>query len=128
MAEQMVLTDVQTLHGRGEELGRDQTYRAQFDVATARGVAELAVLVELCLPFVKVGGRFLAQKSTNCDQEVASANLHISKLGGEIAQIATVEVPNTGNPTCVIVIEKIAPTPPEFPRRWAKITRDMKKG
>lgn len=112
-----------TVHGRAEEYGLDPAYREQFDFATARAVADLRLLSELCLPFVRVGGRFLAMKSTDCGAEVEQALPAIEKLGGKPVGFHDYAIPHTDVSHRVVVIEKVAPTPPGYPRRWAKIQK-----
>ncbi|MFI3249568.1 MAG: 16S rRNA (guanine(527)-N(7))-methyltransferase RsmG [Eubacteriales bacterium] len=117
------LHGITTLHGRGEEVAHDHEYRESFDVATARGVAELRILAEICLPLVKVGGVFLAQKGRDCAHEIEGASDIIEKVGGAQAEL----VPISGGETAIVVIRKISKTPDNYPRRWASITRAPKK-
>lgn len=111
------------LHGRAEELGKTPELREQFDIATARAVADLRMLCELCLPFVKVGGVFLAMKAQDCQTEVDGAGRCISLLGGKLLPAYTYQVPGTDLVRRVIRVEKIAPTPEKYPRRFAKIQK-----
>ncbi len=112
-----------TVHGRAEEFGRDPEYREQFDVATARAVADLRMLCELCLPFVKVGGVFLAMKAGDCREELDAAGRCITLLGGRLMKPYRYTIPGTDLTHQVIRIEKIAPTPEKYPRRFAKIQK-----
>ena len=91
---------------------------------TARAVAELRVLCELCLPFVKVGGQFLAMKSTGSDRELAEAAHAIKLLGGRVAGIHDYLIPGTDVKHRLVVIEKLAPTLKGYPRRWAKMQKE----
>lgn len=93
--------------------------REQFDIATSRAVARLNVLAELCLPFVRVGGYFLAMKGAAAQEELAEAKRALSVLGGSFERIAEYEI--DGVTHRVIVVRKIRPTPPAYPRRFAKI-------
>ena len=111
------------VHGRAEEYGLDKDFRQQFDFATARAVADLRLLCEMCLPFVKVGGRFLAMKSVECGDELEQASSAIEKLGGRFAGCHDYTVPHTGVTHRVVVIEKISDTPAGYPRRWAKMQK-----
>ena len=117
------LDGVRTVHGRAEEAGQDPSLREQFDVAAARAVADLRVLSELCLPFVRPGGRFLAMKSTECGPELEAARPAIRALGGDVAGAWDYTIPHTAVTHRVVVIEKTAPTPASYPRRWAKIQK-----
>ena len=113
---------ITTFHGRAEEWGH-KGYRECFDFAAARAVADLRVLCELCLPFVKVGGKFLAMKSTGSDQELAEADHAVKVLGGRVTEIHDYAIPGTDITHRLIVMEKTAPTPEVYPRRWAKIPK-----
>lgn len=115
--------EVTALQGRAEELGKTPELREQFDIATARAVADLRMLCELCLPFVKVGGVFLAMKAEDCREEVDGAGRCISLLGGRLQSAYTYQVPGTDLVRRVIRVEKIAPTPEKYPRRFAKIQK-----
>jgi 16S rRNA (guanine527-N7)-methyltransferase len=109
------LHDVAIVVARAEALGQAAEYREQYDVATARAVAELRVLAEYCLPFCRVGGRFLAPKGRASEREVADAQAAIMQLGGQVVAVEDVDLP-TVERRSLIVIEKIAPTRPEYPR------------
>ncbi|MBS4784686.1 MAG: 16S rRNA (guanine(527)-N(7))-methyltransferase RsmG [Clostridiales bacterium] len=109
------------LHARAEEAARGEA-REQYDLATARAVADLRVLSEYCLPFVKVGGRFAALKGPDCREEVRSAKRAVELLGGRIAGVRQFTLPE-GNARAVVVIEKIAPTPQKYPRHGGKIAK-----
>lgn len=108
---------------RGEELSHSPEYRESFDIAVARAVAQLRVLAELCLPFVKVGGRFLALKSADTDGEIDSARQTVEALGGKITAVNAYTIPGTEIPRRVITIEKTSPTPAKYPRRWAAMQK-----
>ena len=123
VAEELNVTGLTTIHGRAEEYGLDPSFREQFDFATARAVADLRLLCEMCLPFVKVGGRFLAMKSVESDGELQQARTAIEKLGGKLVGCHDYAIPHTDVTHRVVVIDKIAPTPPGYPRRWAKIQK-----
>lgn len=123
VAADLSLSGVTTVHGRAEEAGMDRAFREQFDFATARAVADLRLLCEMCLPFVKVGGRFLAMKSVDCDGELDSAHTAIEKLGGKLSGVYDYNIPHTEVSHRVVVIEKVTPTPSGYPRRWAKMQK-----
>ena len=117
------LTGVRTVHARAEEQARAEGFRESFDFATARAVAELRMLSELCLPYVKVGGAFLAMKSVDSDGELAEAEKAIRTLGGEVEAIRDYPIPGTDITHRLIVIRKIAPSPAKYPRPFAKIKK-----
>ena len=115
---------ITTFHGRAEEFGLNKSFRDSFDFATARAVADLRVLSELCLPFVKVGGRFLAMKSVDSGQELENAAHAVKLLGGKVVQVEDYPIPGTEITHRLIAIEKLAPTLKGYPRRWAKIQKE----
>ena len=117
------LKGAQAIHGRAEEAGREPDLRERFDFAAARAVADLRLLCELCLPFVKTGGRFLAMKGTDCGQELNAALPAIQILGASVERIFDYQIPHTNVMHRVILIQKTAPTPEKYPRRWAKIQK-----
>lgn len=106
------------VHARGEELGRVR--REKYDIATARAVAAMPVLCELCLPFVRVGGKFVALKSVN--EDVGAAGSAIKTLGGELVKIEDYKLPN-GDDRRVAVAGKKSQTPTKYPRSYANITK-----
>lgn len=106
------------IHARSEELGRKK--REYFDFATARAVAAMPVLSEYCVPFVKVGGKFIALKSVN--EDINSAAGAVSKLGGEIELIKDYTIPN-GDSRRLVVVKKISQTPTKYPRSSANIAK-----
>lgn len=108
----------QTVCERAEVLSKDENYREQYDVAVARAVASMSALCEYCLPFVKVGGYFIALKGN--EEEITSAKNAITTLGGEIENIVSYKLPNGDNRTMAI-IKKISQTPTEYPRKSKKI-------
>ena len=103
------------LHARAEDAGQDKLYREQFDVATARAVANLNALAEYCLPLVRVGGQFLALKGAAGEEELAAAAGAITKLGGRVEAVHRYALP-CGDARVLIVIRKERPTPPQYPR------------
>lgn len=105
------------LSGRAEELVA--TRREQYDIATSRAVARLNLLAELCLPYVKVGGLFVAMKATQTEQEVTEAKRAIRLLGGSLERIYTYQVGEATH--SAVLIRKEKPTPLAYPRRFAKI-------
>ena len=121
---QLGLTGVRAIHARAEEQAQKKGFRDSFDFATARAVAELRLLCELCLPYVKVGGYFLSMKSVDSDQEIEEAAHCIKLLGGRIQNIHDYTIPGTDVSHRLVVIQKVAPTLKGYPRRWAKIQKE----
>ena len=107
--------EAQCVASRAEEYG----HRESFDVATSRAVARLNILAELCLPFVKVGGCFLAMKAAAAEEELQEAKRAIAVLGGKLERVAEYEI--DGATRRVLVVRKVKPTPAQYPRRFAKI-------
>jgi len=118
------LEGVTAIHARAEEQAQVKGFRDHFDFAAARAVADLRLLCELCLPYVKVGGFFLSMKSVECGQELENAAHAIKLMGGRVRDTIDYQVPGAGVTHRVVVIEKVAPTLKGYPRRWAKIQKD----
>lgn len=117
------LEGVRFVHARAEEQALDPAFREQFDFATARAVASMNTLCEICLPYVKVGGQFLAMKSVDSGDEINQAAAAVSKLGGRLEKRFDYVIPGTEVCHRVIPVSKIGPTPSNYPRRWAKIQK-----
>lgn len=111
-----------TLHTRAEEAGQSKEYREQFDVVCSRAVAALNVLCEYCLPFVKVGGMFIAMKGAKAQEEIADAKAAIKLLGGKIVSEKTFTLSDGGERN-IVVIKKISHIPPKYPRPSAQIAK-----
>ena len=107
------------VHARAEDSGQDKNYREMFDLATARAVAPMNVLAEYCLPFVKVGGYFVALKGSNDDTEQAKDA--IATLGGEVVSNVSYKLNGTESRS-IVVVKKISQTPTQFPRKAKKIS------
>lgn len=114
--DKLNLKDIKTLHGRAEEVGQNKDFREYFDISTARAVANLSTLSELCLPFVKVGGIFICMKGNDIS-EVEEAKNAIEILGGKIEQIENFKLPDSDIERNIIIIKKIKPTPNKYPRK-----------
>ncbi len=115
--------DVECVHARAEEQAILPGYREGFDIAVSRAVADLRLLSELCLPYVKVGGCFLALKSTGSDEELTAAAAGIKLLGGKVRSLYAYTIPGTDVTHRVVVVDKISTTPKGYPRRWAKMQK-----
>lgn len=111
------LDGVSCLHARAEEAARQKDMREQFDIVVSRAVANMSTLSEYCLPFVKVGGYFIAQKTEEAVEEIKAAQKAIRLLGGELLQIIPVQVPETDLKHNLVVIKKVKATPPAYPRK-----------
>ncbi len=111
------------VHARAEEAGKNKNYREKFDVAVSRAVANMKVLCEYCLPFVKVGGFFAAFKQFEVDDEIDEARAMIGSLGGKVSDIKEVKIPQSDIVRKIVVVEKVKETPSQFPRRANKIKK-----
>lgn len=121
VCDEMGLQRVTCVHARAEEFAAK--HREQYDIATSRAVAALNVLCELTLPLVKVGGRFLAMKAVDSDEEILAAKSAVAQLGGKVEDIRDYTIPGTDITHRVVVIGKVKPTPDAFPRAFAKIKK-----
>ena len=124
VSQTLGLEGVCAIHARAEEQALVKGFRDSFDFATARAVADLRLLCELCLPYVKVGGCFLAMKSVDCDKELEGAAHCIKLLGGRVETCLDYTIPGTDIVHRVVVIRKVAPTLKGYPRKWAKVQKD----
>ena len=123
MCEALSLDGVTCLHARAEEQALLPGFRDSFDLAASRAVASLELLCELCLPYVRPGGRFLAMKSVDSGPETDRAARAIAKLGGRLLPSVDYAIPGTQVRHRVVVVEKLSSTPNGYPRRWAKIQK-----
>ena len=112
------ISNVRTIHGRAEDLGRNAELRETFDLCVSRAVADLSVLAEYALPFVKVGGYFIAYKGSDCDAEVRNAGKAIRVLGGETVRIDKAD--KAGLEHNLVIIKKIKETSGKYPRTAGK--------
>jgi len=111
------LTGLEIVHGRAEDLGREESYRGKFEVVVSRAVAKLTVLAEYCLPFVRQEGVFLAYKGGDGAQEYEEASLAIEKLGGKLWKTVAFSLPEGLGERTIICLKKVKPTPAIFPRK-----------
>jgi 16S rRNA (guanine527-N7)-methyltransferase len=116
VTEALALTGVTLLHARAEQAGCDPSWRERYDAALSRAVARLNILAEYCLPFVRVGGWFLAQKGPEVDAELSEARPALQKLGGGTVEVRSLTLPNTQIGRSLVLVPKVARTPREFPR------------
>lgn len=122
MAQEMGVKNAEVIHMRAEEAGKKPEFREKYDFATARAVAELRVLLEYTLPFVKVGGTFLSLKGASAVDEIDGAENSLKTLGGKIEGINEFTLPG-GDKRAIINVKKISHIPPKFPRVSAQIAK-----
>lgn len=115
-------SDVACIHARAEEIPTG--FRQGFDFALSRAVARLNLLCELCLPYVKKGGAFIAMKGSDLEEELAEARHCIHVLGGQVEKKIDYTIPGTDVTHCALIIRKMADTPAKYPRRWAQIKKN----
>jgi len=121
VCDDLGLSDVTCVHARAEEFAGE--HRESFDVAVSRAVASLPLLAELCLPLVKAGGTFLAMKSVDSGEELNAAEKAIEILGGRLIDVRDYAIPGTAVSHRAVLIEKVRPTPPKYPRPFTKIKK-----
>jgi 16S rRNA (guanine527-N7)-methyltransferase len=113
--EELSLEKISAIHARAEDYAKEE--REAFDFCVSRAVANLAVLSEYCLPFVKIGGAFISYKSEKTDVEVKEAAKAIRVLGGEVENVVRMELPDSGAVRNFVVIRKVKETPKKYPRK-----------
>ena len=114
---QLGLSKITAIHGRAEDFARQKEYREQFDLVVSRAVANLSSLSEYCLPYVKVGGRFVSYKSGKLNEELAAAQKAIHVLGGEAKEPVYFQLTGTEDERSFVCIEKGKATPKKYPRK-----------
>ena len=123
LVSELELDGTEVVLGRAEEIAHSSLYREQFDLAVSRAVALLPSLVELALPFCRVGGKFVAQKKGDISQEIAMANRAIANLGGKLSQVKKIELEEFDDGRYLIILDKMYPTPEKYPRRPGLVKR-----
>ncbi len=114
---QLGLKQIRAIHGRGEDLARQKEYRQKYDIVVSRAVANLSTLSEYCLPFVGVGGLFVAYKGGDVTEECKKAEYAVETLGGVIADVVTFTLPGAEADRSLVVVEKEEATPRSYPRK-----------
>lgn len=122
--DRLNLKGIRTIHERAEILGNNQEYREKFDITVSRAVASLNILVEYCLPFVKLNGYFIAMKGAESAEEIENAEKAISILGGKIEEKIDIKIPLSDITHSLIIIKKISHTPTKYPRHPSKIKKN----
>ena len=110
------LPDVNVVNSRSEDAARDSNLRESFDLVVCRGVAEMAVLIELSLPFLRIGGLLVAHKKANISDEIRKADSALAELGGKLMDVLRVNVKKLEDRS-IVIVSKISPTKKKFPRR-----------
>ena len=115
--QNLKLKEIEAVHGRAEEMGKNRKYREKYDLCVSRAVANLSVLCEYCIPFVENGGCFIAYKGPDVEEELKNSEKAIHILGGEIEEVKNYQLPETDMGRTLIRIRKIKNTPKEYPRK-----------
>lgn len=122
IANKMGVENVKIVHARAEDMGKNPEFREKYDFATARAVAQLRVLLEYTLPFVKKGGNFLSLKAAIAEEEIDGASHSLQVLGGKIEGVNTFNLPD-GDKRVIINVKKISQISPKYPRPSAQIAK-----
>lgn len=124
VGNELNLQNITYVHSRAEDAGQDISFREKYDFCVSRAVANLSVLAEFDLPFVKVGGYFIALKGPLLDNEIIDANKAITTLGGIIEKVETIKIPFTHIEHKLVFIKKLRQTPKQYPRKAGKVSRN----
>ena len=122
VGNELNLQNITYVHSRAEDAGQDIAFREKYDFCVSRAVANLSVLAEFDLPFVKVGGYFIALKGPLLDNEIIDANKAITTLGGIIEKVETIKIPFTDIEHKLVFIKKLRQTPKQYPRKAGKVS------
>lgn len=120
VSNSLELDNIEFIHGRAEDFGKLEEYREQYDIATARAVAGLPILMEFCVPFIKVGGHFVCLKGPNANLELEESKAAMEALGIEFVDKIDVELPETDLNHNILVFKKVKSTPDKYPRKAGK--------
>lgn len=117
VCNQIKIENVNTIHGRAEDIGQNINIREKYDIAVSRAVANLTTLVEYLLPLVKVGGKCICMKGPAIEEELRNSNFAIKELGGKIEKVENFILPNSDIERTILVIKKVKSTPKKYPRK-----------
>ncbi len=122
--KELELENIKAIHGRAEDFAQEEQYREKFDVAVSRAVANLTVLSEFCIPYVKVGGYFVAMKGPAVEEEIKLSKNAIRMLGGQIEHIEKVQIEDSDLNHNLVIINKISLTHKKYPRKAGMVTKN----
>ncbi len=123
LVHKLGITSVECVHNRAEDAARER-FRENYDVVVSRAVANLSSLAEYCLPFAKIGGKFISMKGPDAKDEITAAKKAVYELGGEITEHKTVKIPFSDMNHSLIIISKVRHTPDKYPRKAIKIAKN----
>jgi 16S rRNA (guanine527-N7)-methyltransferase len=121
--KELNLEGIKAIHGRAEDFAQEVEYRGKFDVAVSRAVANLTVLSEFCIPYVKVGGYFVAMKGPAVEEEIKQSKNAIRMLGGRVEHIEKVQIEDSDLNHNLVIISKISETNKKYPRKAGMVTK-----
>lgn len=122
--DELKLSDIEAIHGRAEEMARKVEHRQQYDLCVSRAVANLATLNEYCLPFIKVGGKFISYKASDIEEELEEGKNAIHVLGGKLTVVKKLELPDSDIVRAFIFIDKVKDTPKAYPRKAGTASKE----
>lgn len=125
--DELGLTGIEAVHGRAEDMGRNPQYREKFDFCVSRAVANLSVLSEYTMPFVKPGGYFIPYKSGKAEEEIKESENAVRLLSGRIEDMVSFTIPDTDMERTLILIQKTAPIHKKYPRKAGTPQKDPLK-
>ena len=118
------LKGIKAIHGRAEEMARKAEYRESFDLCVSRAVANMSTLSEYCLPFVKVGGKFIPYKASEVEEEVEASHKAIQVLGGKLIDVKKMQLPESDIERSFVIIDKVKGTPKTYPRKAGTASKE----
>ncbi|MBK1810844.1 16S rRNA (guanine(527)-N(7))-methyltransferase RsmG [Clostridium sp. YIM B02505] len=121
--QQLNLSNVKTIHSRAEDGARNKDLREKFDIATSRAVANMCVLSEFCIPYVKIDGHFIALKGPSIEEELDESRNAVATLGGRLVEVIQVNIEDTDLKHNLVVVKKIKETPKTYPRKAGSISK-----
>lgn len=122
--DKLELANITAVHGRAEEAARNASYREQFNLCVSRAVANTATLSEYCLPFVKVGGKFIPYKAADIEEEVNQGKKAIHVLGGKLTEVKKLTLPDSDIERSFLFIDKVKNTPKAYPRKAGTASKE----
>ncbi len=122
--DELELTNIIAVHGRAEEAAKNIAYREQFDLCVSRAVANTATLSEYCLPFIKVGGKFIPYKASDIEEELNQGKKAISVLGGKLTEVKKLTLPDSDIERSFLFIDKVKNTPKAYPRKAGTASKE----
>lgn len=124
VASKLSIDYIEFIHGRAEDFGKNEDYREKFDIATARAVAGLPVLMEFCVPFIKIGGYFVCLKGPNANLELEESKKAMEVLGVEYIEKIDVKLPEIDLNHNILIFKKVKNTPSKYPRKAGKVSKN----